>query len=160
MHGISQCYIVARCMLNVRRMNANNPAALIAESDRLRALAVRTTSADHARALHDRADELVRMADRTDRRCVVTAPAFYRVTIVTIVDRPDLRNATYAAVEPGSKVVARRDTWSRGEALALFDDAVRGAWDFGSEYVAAVEVWRMRDGRSPRTVRRRVERTR
>ena len=31
----------------------NTPAALIAESDRLRALAVRTTFADHARALHD-----------------------------------------------------------------------------------------------------------
>ena len=45
----------------------NTPAALIAESDRLRALAVRTTFADHARALHDRADELVRLADKARR---------------------------------------------------------------------------------------------
>ena len=78
MHGVSQCYIVARCMLNVRRMNANNPAALIAESDRLRALAVRTTSHEHARALWDRADELVRLADRMPP---VAQPASARATL-------------------------------------------------------------------------------
>jgi hypothetical protein len=35
----------------------------LAESDRLRSLAVRATG-DHARALHDRADDCVRQADR------------------------------------------------------------------------------------------------
>lgn len=38
----------------------------IAESDRLRALAVRA-SGDHARALHDRADGAVREADLAER---------------------------------------------------------------------------------------------
>jgi hypothetical protein len=43
-------------------------AEWLAESDRLRSLAVRATG-DHARALHDRADECVRQADRAACEC-------------------------------------------------------------------------------------------
>ena len=131
MHGISQCYIVARCMLNVRRMNANNPAALIAESDRLRALAVRTTSHEHARALWDRADELVRLADRMPR---VVLPACLGTA---------LARAAVAASHPLALPAASADDWrlvcdrmylvrsGRGVTAATraacIDDAVRAA---------------------------------
>lgn len=47
-----------------RHVDNNAYWAWCTEGDKLRALAVRATSAEHARALHDRADACYQAADR------------------------------------------------------------------------------------------------
>jgi len=84
----------------------------------------------------------------------------YRVTIVIVVDRPELRDASFMPVAPGTRTVWTERYATQGQAVRLFKEILRGAWDFASEYVAAVSVDRMQSVASPRTVRCRVERER
>lgn len=90
--------------------------------------------------------------------------AWFEVYIVTIVDRPERRNDSYTPVPAGHKIVERKQCATQREAVALFNEAVSGEWDSGSEYVSACCVTqhfamdvtgRMRGSR---TVRARVER--
>jgi hypothetical protein len=84
----------------------------------------------------------------------------YRIDIVICVDRPELRDASFMPVPPGTRTVCRYWHATQGAAVREFSSIVRGDWDFASEYAAAVSVVKMQPSRSPRTVRRRVECTR
>lgn len=84
----------------------------------------------------------------------------YVVEARIIIDRPQLRDASFPAVAPGHVVNFRQACESLKEALGLFDSMVSGGWDFGSEYVACASVKRTYTSSSPRWIRRPVERTR
>lgn len=81
----------------------------------------------------------------------------YTVRIVTIVDRPALRGPTYTPVAAGTKVVEER-VCSFGAAVRVYEAALRGDYDFASEFVLKVEVIQKRTNASPRVVRKLVER--
>lgn len=84
----------------------------------------------------------------------------FEVRWTVVADRPELRNASYAPVAAGTKVHQRQVTTSQTQAIRLFEELLGGEWDFAAEYVAAAAVSQLYTGRSPRTVRRRVERER
>lgn len=84
----------------------------------------------------------------------------FEVRWTVVADRPELRNASYAPVAPGTKSFNRQVTTSQTQAIRLFEELLGGEWDFAAEYVAAAAVSQLYTGRSPRTVRRRVERER
>ena len=78
----------------------------------------------------------------------------YEVRFTIVVDHPEKRDSSYAPVEPGTR---SHQVWSydsQADAARVGDSILRGEWDFGSEYVASLQVLAMRSGRSPRTVRK------
>ena len=84
----------------------------------------------------------------------------YEVRFVVVVDRPELRNESFAPVAPNTRVTINRYARTQGEAVRLFESILRGGEDYLSEYVAVVSVVQLRTNRSPRVMRTRVERTR
>jgi len=87
--------------------------------------------------------------------------AAYVVRIVTVVDHPELRSPALPAVDAGRRISTERQFDGQQAALGLFKDVCAGEWDFGSEYVARVEVARRYvGGRGAAWVRRPVERQR
>lgn len=88
--------------------------------------------------------------------------SYYTVDFRIVVDRPDRRGEDFSQVPAGHRIHTSWQYRTRREALAVFEAILRGDYDFGSEYVACVEVLD-RDcyrTRSPRWVRRPVERRR
>ena len=89
----------------------------------------------------------------------------YTVEMVLVVDRPDLRDASFAPVPAGTRV---RQSWryaTQAAAVAEFERVLAGEYDFDSEYVARVWVLRHENHlptnvqwRRPTTVRKDVER--
>lgn len=86
----------------------------------------------------------------------------FEVSFTTIVDRPELRGPSLPVVPAGHRI---HDTYvfeTQAQAIALFNAMVGGEWDFGSEFLARVQVLDVRDGNRSiaRAVRKPVERTR
>jgi len=91
---------------------------------------------------------------------VVMHSGAYEVRFVLVIDRPELRDASFRPVKPSTRT---SQTWcytSQAAAVGAAREMLEGRWDFASEYIAAVEVVQVRGDRGRRTVRRRVERTR
>jgi len=84
----------------------------------------------------------------------------YRVSYTIIVDHPERRDSTFAPVAPGTRIHTAEVFASQGAAVRYFDGLLAGEADFSSEYVSKATVDRMYSGRSPRCVRRTVERAR
>lgn len=84
--------------------------------------------------------------------------ATFVVRFVTVVDRPALRGSTFAPVAAGTTVVQYDRFTSQSAAVAAMERILRGEYDYVSEYVSKVEVYQVRANRSPRTVRKLVER--
>lgn len=84
----------------------------------------------------------------------------YRITIVTKIDRPELRGTSYTPCAPGTRAVNTLWHSTHGAAVLEFDSIVAGSWDFASEFAETVRLVQIRYGKSPRTVRRTVSRTR
>jgi hypothetical protein len=92
----------------------------------------------------------------------MTKPATksYRVTQVIVCDRPELRGETFHPVAPGHRTVYSVNYTTQTRAVREYEAILAGQNDFSTEYVARVDVVQLREGRSSRVVRRRVERTR
>lgn len=84
--------------------------------------------------------------------------ATYVVRIVTVVDRPALRGATFPVVAVDTKIVEERRCSYAG-AVYTYNACLAGEYDFTGEYVRSVQVYQMRPRSSARTVRKLVERT-
>lgn len=84
----------------------------------------------------------------------------FAVQMVTTVDRPELRGATFPRVAPGTRIPASDTFTSQAAAVREFERILGGCYDFAGEFVSAVEVVQLYTGRSPRTVRQRVVRER
>lgn len=84
----------------------------------------------------------------------------YRVNFTIIVDHPERRDASFAPVEPNTRIHTSIEFKTQGAAVRYFEGLLAGEDDFGSEYVSKASVDRLYVGRSPRTVRRQVERAR
>lgn len=83
-----------------------------------------------------------------------------RVRWTITVDRPERRNETYPAVKPGHKIHEETFFEKCGAAERRFRELLVGEDDFSSEYVSSAQVDRVYMYRSPKTYRRRIERTR
>jgi hypothetical protein len=81
----------------------------------------------------------------------------YHCVAVTVVDRPWLRDTSYAVVPAGFRIITTGRFPTAGAAVREMERLLRGESDFMSEYIRSVEVFRA-DNR--RTIRRRVERAR
>lgn len=81
----------------------------------------------------------------------------YAVEFCVCVDAPHLRDESYKPVRAGTRHLVRYTDMTHRAAIGLYDAILRGEYDFLSEYVAHVVVfrpgWR-------RLVRRRVYRDR
>jgi hypothetical protein len=84
----------------------------------------------------------------------------YRVSYTIIVDHPERRGPTYPEVAPLTRIHTSETFATQGAAVRYFEGMLAGESDFSSEYVSKVGVDRMYQGRSPRCVRRVVERAR
>lgn len=84
------------------------------------------------------------------------APWIYTVHLTIEVDAPHLRDATFPRVPAGHRVTWRVQG-ARSEALAMYEAALAGRWDYLSEFVASVAVTATRAGKG-RRVRARVDR--
>lgn len=86
----------------------------------------------------------------------------YEVRFTLTVDRPELRDSTFAPVAPGTKSA---QTWTYSTATAAareFAEMVAGRWDFASEYISSVQVVQvcksgLKRNFRPWTTRTRVE---
>jgi hypothetical protein len=84
----------------------------------------------------------------------------YEVRYTLVIDRPELRDASFRPVAPGTRTVLTWCYTSQTAAVRMFEEMRAGRWDFASEYIAGVSVEQRRPHASRRTVRRRVERVR
>jgi len=82
----------------------------------------------------------------------------YRVSFTITVDCPERRDASFTPVEAGTKIHSSWHFDSQGAAVRCFDGMLAGEEDYSSEYVSKCSVERMYAGRSPRCIRRPVER--
>jgi hypothetical protein len=85
---------------------------------------------------------------------------YYEVRYWLVVDHPELRGPTFPEVDAGTVILNRDSYQNRKDAIQFAKGLVTGGYDFGSEYVRAVEVLQMLEGQSPRYIRRRVNRER
>lgn len=72
------------------------------------------------------------------------------------VDRPELRGPTYPVVAAGHIIHSAWNYASQADAVRMFEAILGGECDFGSEYVSKISVVQMREGQSPRRVRKQV----
>jgi hypothetical protein len=84
----------------------------------------------------------------------------YEVRFVIRVDHPEVRGPTYPAVPEGHRIPSVWQYTTQADAVRVFTGMLEGREDYGSEFVCSAEVVALRETASPRTVRRRVERTR
>ena len=83
----------------------------------------------------------------------------YEVAFLTIVDRPERRDGAYTPVPAGTRILMRWWYQDRAAAIRVFQSILKGAEDYGSEYVARVAVYGLRAGGSATRVRVPVHRT-
>jgi len=83
----------------------------------------------------------------------------YVVRYVTVVDRPQRREAGQPSVPAGARISTERKAGRRSEALAIFEAILAGTYDGASEYVDRVQVMRLEAG-GPAWVRKPVKRRR
>lgn len=75
----------------------------------------------------------------------------YIVRHVVKVDRPELRDASFASRAPSS-TASRVQVEDRKKADAIARDLLSGEYDFASEFVSSVEVWQTLRGGKTRQV--------
>ena len=78
----------------------------------------------------------------------------YEVRFVIVVDHPEKRGPSFAPVDSGTRSSQVWGYEGQADAARVGDSMLDGAWDFGSEYVAKVQVLELRVGRSSRQVRK------
>lgn len=83
----------------------------------------------------------------------------YSVQWRLVVDHPEKRDSSFRPVPPGS-FGQRRDFTTQALALGLYESLLRGDEDFAAEYPTEIRVLRHYPNRSPRYVRKPVQRAR
>lgn len=87
-------------------------------------------------------------------------PKRFEVRFTLTVDRPELRDSSYAPVEPGKKLPQTAHYTSQSEAVRFFDSLVAGAWDHPSEHVTSAQVLQIVPGKTARNIRKWTTRAR
>jgi hypothetical protein len=81
----------------------------------------------------------------------------YEVDLVIVVDRPDLRDESFThEVAPGHSSFTRWKFSTQREAVSMYEDILAGEYDFASEYVRWVQVFKIDPwGKKTRVVRKK-----
>lgn len=85
---------------------------------------------------------------------------YYEVRFTITVDKPELRGPTYPVVPAGKKIPT---TWTYASYTAAVNEyaaILRGEWDFSSEYVSSVAVYKIPPASRYVTIRKNVMRKR
>jgi hypothetical protein len=90
----------------------------------------------------------------------MSAEKRFEVRFTLTVDRPELRDASFAPVAPGKKLPQTSRFATQGEAVRFFDSIVAGAWDHPSEHVTSAQVLQVVPGKAARNIRKWTTRAR
>jgi hypothetical protein len=84
----------------------------------------------------------------------------FEVRYTITVDRPELRDASFAPVEPGKKLPQTAYFATQGEAVRFFNTLIAGEGDYSSEHVTSAQVLQKVPGKAARNIRKWTTRAR